>query len=360
MHQSGGVDDARLREDRFPAPGPMHRRALKALLAHTACDGRKSRRPSHASMRSLTRSPTVSTVGDERGQRRTPRRDKHEYLLTACDQLLRQRHDHVLRARLSDTGIATVNGLVQGIIETRTRINRVHPIVFIRDNMFRGIQERDPDFCRNIEGQILRLYWSNQKLWEVIVGRLRIATGTTQEATEKVWNQCVEEELMGRDGFKQCLKRTLYRPRDILGLMQAALERSENSGKTRIGVQEVEQAAKEISGNRLRDMFKEYSALLPLLPTYTELWRNGDVQRSAQSLRQVIRTRLCPSSSPSSSWRSKDPCLVRIRVRGGVRSAHLRAMRSTDSSSVKASSPTAGTYARACHSSLTLKRSCLA
>ena len=192
----------------------------------------------------------------------------------------------------SDTGIATVNGLVQGIIETRTRLNRVHPIVFIRDNMFRGIQEKDPDFCRNIEGQILRLYWSNQKLWEVIAGRLRIATGTTQEATEKVWNECVEEELMGPDGFKQCLKRTLYRPRDILGLMQAALERSENTGKTRIGMQEVERAAKEISGNRLRDMFKEYSALLPLLPTYTELWRNGHVQRSAQSLRQVIQTRL--------------------------------------------------------------------
>ena len=33
MHQSGGVDDAHQGEDRSPAPGPMHRRGLKALLA---------------------------------------------------------------------------------------------------------------------------------------------------------------------------------------------------------------------------------------------------------------------------------------------------------------------------------------
>ena len=158
---------------------------------------------------------------------------------------------------VSESGIAAVNGLVQGIIETRTRIKRVVPIVFIRDNMYRGIQEKDPDFSRNIEGQVLRLYWSNQKLWEVIVGRLRIATNRRQEATEKIWNQCVEEELMGRDGFTKCLKRTLYRPRDILGLIQATLERMEMSGRSKISLNEIQRSAKEISENRLRDLFKE-------------------------------------------------------------------------------------------------------
>ena len=42
------------------------------------------------------------------------------------------------------------------------------------------------------------------------------------------------------------------------------------------------------------------------------------------------------------------------------RTTHLRAMRSTDSSSVKALSPTAGTHASAWDSSLTLNRSCSA
>ena len=200
---------------------------------------------------------------------------------------------------VSESGIAAVNGLVQGIIETRTRIKRVVPIVFIRDNMFRGIQEKDQDFCRNIEGQVLRLYWSNQKLWEVIVGRLRIATGRSQEATEKIWNQCVEEELIGRDGFMKCLKRTLYRPRDILGLIQATLERAERNGSSKISLEDIQHSAKEISENRLRDLFKEYATMLPLLPAYTEVWRNGSVQRRVESLKGEIEARLGKTTSSS-------------------------------------------------------------
>ena len=42
------------------------------------------------------------------------------------------------------------------------------------------------------------------------------------------------------------------------------------------------------------------------------------------------------------------------------RASHLRAMRRTDSSSVRAPSPSAGTHARACDSSLTVNRSCSA
>ena len=42
------------------------------------------------------------------------------------------------------------------------------------------------------------------------------------------------------------------------------------------------------------------------------------------------------------------------------RTSHLCAMRSTDSSSVRALNPTAGTHASACDSSLTLNRSCSA
>ncbi|MCY4259572.1 MAG: hypothetical protein OXC91_04840 [Rhodobacteraceae bacterium] len=200
---------------------------------------------------------------------------------------------------VSESGIAAVNGLVQGIIETRVRIKRVVPIVFIRDNMYRGIQEMDPDFCRNIEGQVLRLYWSNQKLWEVIVERLRIAKSGRQEATEKIWNQCVEEELMGREGFTKYLKRTLYRPRDILGLIQATLEMAEKSGRSKINLKYIQLSAKEISNNRLLDLFKEYTAMLPLLPTYTEVWRNSNVQRKAEIIKEEIQDRLDKTTATS-------------------------------------------------------------
>lgn len=58
-----------------------------------------------------------------------------------------------------DVGIALINGLVQAAIDVNTKFESVRPLVFVRDNIYRAVAKRDPDFSRNIEGQTIRLHW---------------------------------------------------------------------------------------------------------------------------------------------------------------------------------------------------------
>ena len=193
---------------------------------------------------------------------------------------------------VSDTAVAAINGLVQAVIECQTRLKHVRPVVFIRDNMLRALERKDQDFSRNIGPHVLRLHWTDQKLWEFITARLRIARGRKQEATEKVWNNDVESDLQSIDGFKTCLKRTLYRPRDVWDLCQRSFDLAELERRERIGIRDIQRAAREISRNRVLDMVKEYEELLPLLEIYLEVWKDGAAIRKAEEIVAEVKNRV--------------------------------------------------------------------
>ena len=193
---------------------------------------------------------------------------------------------------VSDTAVAAINGLVQAVIECQTRLEHVRPIVFIRDNMLRALERKDQDFSRNIGPHVLRLHWTDQKLWEFITARLRIARGRKKEATEKVWNNDVESDLQSIDGFKTCLKRTLYRPRDVWDLCQRSFDLAELESRERIGISDIRRAARDISRNRVLDMVKEYGELLPLLEIYLEVWKDGAAIRQAEDVIGEVKNRV--------------------------------------------------------------------
>jgi hypothetical protein len=121
-----------------------------------------------------------------------------------------------------DKGVGLVDGLVQAAIDLKTRIAGTKPIVFLRDNIFRAVQGLDPDFSRNIEGHVLRLHWDEEALFTFATTRLRIAFEIEQEASQRIWNRCTGGSLKGREGFNRCLQLTLYRPRDLLSLLNEA------------------------------------------------------------------------------------------------------------------------------------------
>ncbi|MGA9033196.1 MAG: ATP-binding protein, partial [Sulfuricaulis sp.] len=71
------------------------------------------------------------------------------------------------------TGIGLINGLVHAVIDVNTKLDNVRTIIFLRDNIFRAVSKSDPDFSRNIEGQVLRLHWDEYGLFNLVVNRLK-------------------------------------------------------------------------------------------------------------------------------------------------------------------------------------------
>jgi GTPase SAR1 family protein len=168
-----------------------------------------------------------------------------------------------------DYGIGFVDGVVQAIIDLKTRLPKIRPTIFIRDNIFRAIATYDLDYSRNIEGQVLRLHWDEYQLFNLVCQRLRIAFKYEAESNLKLWNRCTSQTLQGTDGYKKCLQLTLYRPRDVLALLNDTFLLALKEERNVIIDKDMDSAAKSISNNRLDDLRKEYSALIPGLQIVT-------------------------------------------------------------------------------------------
>jgi hypothetical protein len=162
----------------------------------------------------------------------------------------------------TEPGIAFISGLVYGALDLRKSLN-VQVNIFIRDNIFRGLVKLDPDYSPNVESSVLRLHWTEEYLFTLVCKRLRVAFGLEIEQDVKVWDRCTERDLKGRNGFRLCLRSTLYRPRDLLALLNSAFSVARESKRTQIVPDDFETAKTITSENRLSDLKKEYSDFCP-------------------------------------------------------------------------------------------------
>lgn len=158
---------------------------------------------------------------------------------------------------------AVLGGLAAAVSDLDEANSGIHGTLFIRDNMFRALAHFDQDFSRHIEGNALRLHWDEGALFQLVAARLRLVLGLDQENPEKVWNRFVDEALSGREGFGECLRLTLYRPRDILVLLNRAFVNGRRAGEEQLTDRAIQAAATDISNDRLDDMVKEYDRVLP-------------------------------------------------------------------------------------------------
>lgn len=187
-------------------------------------------------------------------------------------------------------GVGIVDGIIYGTDEFRNTLgDQIRAIVFLRDNIFRAVQLEDKDFSRNLESQVLRLHWDPEELFYMVCKRIRTAFGVEKESDVKVWNAITSNELHGREGFKKCLRLTLYRPRDVIALLNAAIERARRQKRETLIDQDFNESSKQISVTRFDDLGKEYETVFPGIKQLTSAFANGPAQQSLNAAVQVIR-----------------------------------------------------------------------
>ncbi|KAA0974990.1 P-loop ATPase, Sll1717 family [Pseudomonas sp. ANT_H12B] len=188
-----------------------------------------------------------------------------------------------------DLGVAIVDGFIQTAIDVKSRSkDLVCAFAFVRDNIYRSISKLDPDFTRNIEGQTLRLHWDEYNLFNLVCNRIRIAFNCDIENNTRVWNQFSANELKGKEGFRTALKLTLYRPRDILVLLNDAFLRANSQQRKEIVLEDIDATAKTISSNRLNDLHKEYESIFAALEEFTKSFTGSQPELSiADAIKKV-------------------------------------------------------------------------
>lgn len=187
-------------------------------------------------------------------------------------------------------GVGIIDGLIQAGIDINTRLESARTTMFLRDNIFRAVAQLDMDYSRNIEGQVLRLHWDEFQLMNLVATRLRVAFGLEVESDLKVWNRCTARDLVGREGFRRCLQLTLYRPRDIIALLNQAFYTASKQGRTEIIGEDIESTGKEISQSRLDDLHKEYSVIFPGLDRFTSAFAHSTPEKDVNEVYSTLNT----------------------------------------------------------------------
>ena len=167
----------------------------------------------------------------------------------------------------------------------------VHGEVFIRDNIFRSLAAQDSDYSRHIEGNTLRLHWDEDTLFNFITNRLRIVLNMQEvENNVRVWNRFAHREVRGREGFKRCLQHTLYRPRDLLVLLNSATVRASRAGRSEIIEDDIQSTSKQVSLDRLTDLIKEYEGVFPGLSIVSDSLVGSEAFQTFDSIRDSLQS----------------------------------------------------------------------
>jgi len=172
----------------------------------------------------------------------------------------------------SEIPTALLGGLALAATDLVEHKTSIHVVAFVRDNMFRSLAYFDPDFSRHIEWADLRLRWDEGSLFHFTAERIRAAFSLDVENDARVWARFAQRGLEGRDGFEKCLRHTLYRPRDVLVLLNKAYIIANQSGRNQIIDDDVTTVSTMISNDRLADLFKEYDVVLPGLRLFAEVF----------------------------------------------------------------------------------------
>ena len=184
---------------------------------------------------------------------------------------------------------AVLGGLAIAIAGFSDKNVPIQGKLFIRDNIFRSLAAWDNDFSRHIEGDSLRLNWTQDSLLNLVANRLRVAFELPAvENNIRVWNRFAHRELKGRDGFLRCLQHTLYRPRDLLVLLNQAATWAAREGRQEIIETDIEETSKQISLNRLEDLLKEYEGVFPGLRVITRNFSGAQSFQTTQLVKEQL------------------------------------------------------------------------
>jgi hypothetical protein len=183
---------------------------------------------------------------------------------------------------------AALGGLALAASDFLENKSQIYVTLFIRDNIFRSLAHFDPDFSRHIEGNTIRLRWDEFSLLHLVSNRIRAALQLDIESDMKVWNRFAQRGLKERDGFRRCLEFTLFRPRDILTLLNQAYITALRSGRDEIIDDDIEATSKQISEDRLEDLLKEYDKVFPGLNLFVEIFRGVNAVNKLGEVVQII------------------------------------------------------------------------
>lgn len=189
----------------------------------------------------------------------------------------------------SDTAVVLLMALMHACVELAAASETVHPLLFLRENLFQRVRQIDNEFTR-IETADVSLDWTEELLVEMIERRLRLGI-TTVPPIGKTWD-CFFDPVDGQSSKEFVLGYCQQRPRDVLIYCSFAVEEAQHHRHAKVTADDLLAARRRYSLNRLKDVGDEYSENFPqiqlILSRFYGLGREYTVHAITQFIQKLM------------------------------------------------------------------------
>jgi hypothetical protein len=176
---------------------------------------------------------------------------------------------HVLIDRIdeswdgTDKAVVLLMALMHACVELASTIECIHPLVFLRENVFDRVRQIDKEFTR-LETFVVSLDWSRELLVELVERRLNVPLIAKFPLHGPTWSAFFEDPSEG-SSKDIVLNYCQYRPRDVLIYCSFAIESAPARVQEKISLEDLQAARRRFSDSRLKDLCDEYADNYPQL-----------------------------------------------------------------------------------------------
>lgn len=161
----------------------------------------------------------------------------------------------------SDRAVILLMALLHSCVELAPTVSFLHPLVFLRENIFERVRQIDNEFAR-LETAVVSVDWSQDLLLEMIERRLSLPFNTKLPLRGPTWDYFFEssEGISSRSVvFEYCQER----PRDVLTYCSFAIEAAQAQRHEIVRIEDLQAARRRFSDSRLKDLGDEYQENYP-------------------------------------------------------------------------------------------------
>lgn len=194
----------------------------------------------------------------------------------------------------TDNSVVIVMALMHACVELTANSKVVRPLAFLRENVFERVRQIDKEFAR-LETFVVALDWSPEMLLELIERRLNAPLIAKFPLHGPTWNAFFEEPASDETSQSLVFDFCQSRPRDVLIYCKYAIEAAQRKFRERIHIEDLHEARKVFSDNRLKELGDEYADNYPQLQLILYRFYGLGRQFTVQGIEDFIRKLLVDS-----------------------------------------------------------------
>lgn len=160
----------------------------------------------------------------------------------------------------SEMAVIYLAALMHACLEVNSHCSGARVLVFLRENIFERVRIIDTEFSR-LETCVVGLDWSPEQLLEMVERRLNAPLTAKFPLGGVTWDIFFEGDGTRAMVFDYCQ----HRPRDVLTYTALALDNAQTHKRSRIHIEDLQDARRRFSTSRLNDLGDEYQENYPQL-----------------------------------------------------------------------------------------------